>query len=100
MDANLTWKYHINKTLSNPIFYINIFLNTSSIFCTETLYHSMVHGHLTYGIQVWSGCTSVHKLMKLPKRRFGLFTIIILDKISPRQNNQTNPDKQTIVINP
>ena len=70
MDANLTWKYHINKTLSNPIFYINIFLNTSSIFCTETLYHSMVHGHLTYGIQVWSGCTSVHKLMKLPKRRF------------------------------
>ena len=73
IDEHLTWKYHINSVnskISKAIFSIKQtknFLPTSSLL---TLYNSLIHPHISYGLQVWGSASLkyISKTTKLQKR--------------------------------
>ena len=54
IDENLSWKYHIahvNKRISSALFSIKQVKNI-----VPTLYFSLVHSHICYGILAWGIC--------------------------------------------
>jgi hypothetical protein len=56
IDENLTWKYHlsnINKKISNALFAIKQVKKVLPYNCLKTLYYSLIHSHLSYGILAW-----------------------------------------------
>ena len=69
-DEGLTWKSHIMKvsaTIYRAIFCINRLKNILPEGSLKSLYYSLVHSHLTYGIQIWGASASVSKLENLQK---------------------------------
>ena len=70
IDEGLTWKSHIMKgsaTISRAIFCINRLKNILPEGSLKALYYSLVHSHLTDGIQIWGASASFSKLEKLQK---------------------------------
>ena len=67
-NENMSWKTHLNK-LSNKLSKISGVLNRmKNILPTNimrTLYHSMVHSHMNYGILAWGfECSRIVKIQK------------------------------------
>ena len=67
-NENMSWKTHLNK-LSNKLAKISGVLNRmKNILPTNimrTLYHSMVHSHMNYGILAWGfECSRIVKIQK------------------------------------
>ena len=63
LDERLTWSEHlkrIHSKLSGSLYALNRskhFVPTKSL---NTLYHSLVHIHLTYGVLLWGGTFTSH----------------------------------------
>ena len=71
MDENLSWKNHVQKTcnkISSAIYIINKSKHFLPRQALKTLYDSLVHCHLNYGIYVWGGCTAVKTLVTVQKK--------------------------------
>ena len=73
LDTKLNFDYHIKyiqKKISTSLFVINRvkkLLNEKSL---KTLYTSLIHSHLEYGIIIWTSCnsTSLLPLIKIQKK--------------------------------
>ena len=73
IDENLTWKHHlshINKKISSAIFAIKQVKKILPTYCLETLYYSLIHSHLSYGILTWGAAnlSVLHQTTLLQKR--------------------------------
>ena len=74
IDQHLTWKAHIhitNNKISTSVFAINKIKNFLPHSALKTLYYSLVHPHLTYGLLAWGQsipCSSLNKTFLLQKR--------------------------------
>ena len=56
IDENLTWRHHIaniNKIIASALFSINQAKRTLPKDCLRTLYYSLIHSHLSYGLLTW-----------------------------------------------
>ncbi len=61
LDENLTWKMHlkhINTKISRAMFSIKQVKNMLPLDSLRTLYFSMIHPHLSYGILAWGNATT------------------------------------------
>ena len=59
IDENLTWRHHIanvNKIISSALFSINQVKHILPKDCLRTLYYSLIHSHLSYGLLAWGNC--------------------------------------------
>ncbi len=56
MDQRLSWSAHyksLNSKLSRAVYTLNRVKNVLPIDCMKTLYYSLFHSHLTYGLLLW-----------------------------------------------
>jgi hypothetical protein len=56
IDENLTWKHHlthINKEVSRALFSLKQVKHFLPKQCMKTLYYSLIHSHLSYGLLIW-----------------------------------------------
>jgi hypothetical protein len=70
IDKHLTWKEHINiisSKISRAIFAINRVKHILPHKSLKSLYYTLIHSHITYGIQAW-GNGNTKKLEILQKR--------------------------------
>ncbi len=77
IDENLTWKEHlshINKKISRALFTLKQVKNVLPKRCMKTLYYSLIHSHLSYGILAWGNSTqtTLHQTTLLQKRAIRL----------------------------
>ncbi len=71
LDEHLTWDCHISyisKKIAQSLYIINIVKNFLPITALRTLYFSLVHSYLNYGIQIWGNSQHIGKLFLLQKR--------------------------------
>ena len=71
LDTHLTWKEHINKIsskISRAIFAINKVKHIIPDKPLKSLYYTLIHSHITYGIQEWGNVNTISKLVTLQKR--------------------------------
>lgn len=73
IDEHLTWKTHIshiNKKISSSLYAINQLKNTLPIDSLHSLYYTLIHPHLLYGIQAWGNAnqTPLNSTFLLQKR--------------------------------
>jgi hypothetical protein len=70
VDDTLSWNLHIYKTMNKltSVYYmiraVKPYMSSSSLI---TIYHSLFHSVLTYGIVFWGTSPSTHKLFQLHK---------------------------------
>ena len=87
IDETLTWKYHIDKVCSK-IARANYIINKSKNFIPKssliTLYQSLVHCHINYGLHIWGASIHTKRVNILQKKSIR----IINDK---RYNHHTEP---------
>jgi len=74
IDEGLTWKQHISickKRASSGLYALNAAKHILSVNNMKTLYHSLIHPHLMYGLILWgSACKKyLHPLIIVQKRR-------------------------------
>jgi len=73
IDENLTWKHHIaeiNKKVSRALFTIRQLKFTLPKESLRTLYFSLIHPHLVYGILAWGNATlSVLRKIEIVQKR-------------------------------
>ena len=89
IDNALNWHDHIMNVkgkINSSIYIINRVKHLLSIKHLTTLYYSLVHPHLQYGITLWGGSHSsyVNKLITLQKK-----AIRLVNKVN--YNDHTNP---------
>ena len=87
IDRHLTWKKHINiicSKISKATFVINRVKHFLPHCALKSLYYTLIHSHMTYGIQAWGNSTSITKLGVLQKR-----VIRIINK--KRHRSHTDP---------
>ena len=63
IDEFLSWKYqlnYINTNISRSLFMIRQIKYILPPECLKTLYHTMIHPYITYGILVWGNATQQH----------------------------------------
>ena len=56
IDERLDWKNHIDickNKLSSGIYAINLFKNAMPTIQLKTLYYTLIHPYLTYGVLLW-----------------------------------------------
>ena len=73
IDETLSWKNHIanlNSKIARSIFSIKQLKNVLPQSCLQTLYFSLVHSHLTYGLLAWgsANASAINKTALLQKR--------------------------------
>ena len=71
VDQNLTWKEHVNlisKKINSGLFVLNRIKSMFPHRALRTLYLSLIHCHLIYGILAWGNSIYVNKLFLLQKR--------------------------------
>jgi hypothetical protein len=74
----LSFKFHINtisSKLSKSLYFIRSAKNFLSHSAMKSLYYSLIHCHLIYGIQVWS-CTSDNTLHPLALKQKAAIRLI------------------------
>ena len=84
VDAQLNWHDHINNTISkvnSSLYAINRVKNILPGRCLKTLYFSLVHSHLQYGIALWGGTHSeyVNKIFIRQKKAIRIISKSKLD---------------------
>ena len=87
IDRHLTWKKHINiicSKISKATFVINRVKYFLPHCALKSLYYTLIHSHMTYGIQAWGNSTSITKLGVLQKH-----VIRIINK--KRHQSHTDP---------
>jgi hypothetical protein len=89
IDENLTWKYHltnINKKISNSLFAIKQVKRVLPYSCLKTLYYSLIHSHLSYGILAWGNAAQsiLHHTIILQKRALRIIH-------NAKSNSHTDP---------
>lgn len=71
MDENLTWTPHlqmVKSKLSRSIFALNKVKNIFPHDILKSLYYSLIHSHMVYGIQAWGNATKISQIEILQKR--------------------------------
>ena len=73
IDEFLTWNFQlkqINKKISRALFAIKQVKHFLPVECLRTLYFSMIHPHLTYGILAWGNASQslLNRIIVLQKR--------------------------------
>ena len=73
LDKNLSWEFHINelcKKLSSAVGMLYKMKNLCSTSTLKSIYHSLFHSHLSYGISVWglAKTSLTQKVIILQKR--------------------------------
>lgn len=71
MDETLTWKEHISKVcskISRSNYILNKVKHTIPKTCLLTLYQSLVHCHINYGLIIWGASTAIERVHKLQKK--------------------------------
>lgn len=71
IDPLLNFKYHIeniSRKLSTALYFLRTAKHTLSFKALKSLYYSIFHSHLIYGIQVWSS-TAASNLSALEKKQ-------------------------------
>ncbi len=71
LDNKLTWNSHIKKIsgkISYALFILNRIKNILPHSALKTLYYSLIHSNLNYGILAWGSSPSINKLFKLQKK--------------------------------
>ena len=77
MDEHLSWKHNINNILnkiSKSIYVINKVKHFLPQHILRTLYFSLVHSHIMYGIHAWGNADFVNKILLLQKRAVRIIT--------------------------
>ena len=74
LDEYLEWSAHyksLNSRLSRAIFTMNRVKNILPTSCMKTLYYSLFHSHLTYGLHLWgpSICEKLRKKVFLKQKK-------------------------------
>ena len=71
MNENLLWKFHIQK-ICRKIASANYIINKSKNFlpksALKTLYSSLIHSHINYGLLIWGSSKSINQLFKAQKK--------------------------------
>ena len=88
MDSRLTWKHHIAelcKKLSRAVGLLYKIKNLSTKFVLRSLYFSIFHSHLTYGLPVWGNAAQFYldKISALQKR--AIRAINFADYLAPSE---------------
>ena len=71
LDKHLTWNSHVNiisSKISKALFIINKVKHLLPHDALKSLYYTLIHSHLTYGIQAWGNASCIKKLFVLQKR--------------------------------
>ena len=73
IDESLTWKHHIknvNNKISRSLFMIKQVKHILPYTCLRTLYFSLIHPYIYYGISAWgnAGSTALSRTITLKKR--------------------------------
>ncbi len=73
IDPSINYKYHIStirKKISSSLYFMRSARNILSKKSLTSIYYSLIHSHLIYGIQVWSSCNNdyINGLFKLQKK--------------------------------
>ena len=71
IDKHLTWSQHIDylcTSISKSVFAINRVKYILPYAALRSLYFSLVHSRLQYGIEAWGNSNSFHKLLRIQKR--------------------------------
>jgi len=73
IDPSFNFKHHVQKVrqkLSSTLYFMRTARNILDAKALTSLYYSLFHCHLIYGIQVWGCCSaeSVNQLYKLQKK--------------------------------
>ncbi len=89
IDENLTWKEHlshINKKISRALFSLKQVKHVLPKRCMKTLYYSLIHPHLSYGILAWGNSTqsALRQTTLLQKRAIRLIN-------NAKYNSHTDP---------
>ena len=66
LDKHITWKSHILHIKS--LFALSRVKNILPHDALKTLYSTLIHSHLNYGIEAWGNATSVNTIFVLQKR--------------------------------
>lgn len=86
IDETINWKTnisHIHTKLCRSIYIVNKVKNILPKSALLTLYYSLFHSHITYGLSIWGNSDSSNKIFKLQK------TIIrIINKRSYRSHTE------------
>ena len=83
-DPELNFKFHINhisSKISRSLFLLRRCKNLLSTHSLKTLYYSLIHCHLIYGIQIW-GCSSPSITNNLFKKQKAAIRIVCNEKYS------------------
>jgi len=97
-DPQLNFKYHIShltKKLSSALFALRRVKHILPPSTLKTLYYTLFHCHLTYGIEIWS-CTSPHSLKTLITKQKAALRIIT----NSSHNAHTEPLFKKLAILP
>ena len=89
IDENLTWKNHlshINTKVSRALFSLKQVKHFVPKQCMKTLYYSLIHSHLSYGILAWGNATqsALRQTTLLQKRAIRLIN-------NAKYNSHTDP---------
>ena len=71
IDKHLTWSQHIDyvcTSISKSVFAINRVKYILPYAALRSLYFSLVHSRLQYGIEAWGNSNSIQKLRRIQKR--------------------------------
>ncbi len=75
LDEQISWKEHIKKLrakLASSIFVINRVKNYLPHDALKTVYYTLLHSHLIYGIQAWGGSPHIERLYNIQKKALRL----------------------------
>jgi len=72
-DPELNFKYHISLMrgkISSGLFFLRSVKNLLEPKALTSLYYSLIHSHIIYGIQVWTSCNQglINDIFKLQKK--------------------------------
>lgn len=84
LDTNLSWSPHVDylcSKLASQVFVIRQLKSCIPTHLLKSVYYSLFHSNLTYGIMLWGNSTSVHKVFVLQK------TAIRIIYNAPRNTN-------------
>ena len=71
MDEHLSWKFHISKVckkIASANYVINKVKNIIPYSSLKTLYSTLVHSHISYGLLLWGSSISINQLYIMQKR--------------------------------
>jgi len=78
LDPDLSFKehiLHISSQISKGLFFLRKSKNLFSQHCLQSIYYTLIHSYLTYGINIWS-CTNTSNLNQIFKKQKSAIRIV------------------------